>query len=75
MQRKSQGRLSQNHTEVQHVLCIFWNICSNSEVAYVHQCSKMNCPPFFLCLLDDLSFAPDFRDLPRWQFFRAFPTI
>ena len=27
-----------------------------------------------VCLLDDLLFTLDFRHLPSWQFFGAFPT-
>ena len=39
----------------------------------VRRRSKIDCPLFFLCLFDDLSFALYFGHLPCWQFFALVP--
>ena len=54
-----------NSTFVFLVLCLQFGILQMTDV---YQWGKMNCPPFFLCLFDDLLFALCFGHWPCWQF-------
>ena len=62
---------SQCHIGVQFVLC-FCGISIPTpvffELADVQKRCKMNCPLSFLCLFDDLLFAPDFGHAQCWKF-------
>ena len=44
-------------------------------MAQVHERRKMNCSALFLCLLDDLSFASDYRLSPCWQVLQFPPLL
>ena len=45
------------------------------EMTNFHQYSKVDCFSFSLCLVNDLFFAPDFRQLPCRQFLELFPSF